>query len=281
MIFSFFILTSVSWILALISISSGLKTGHVKFRAVDPIRAISQQLLEHSSGSDKTHQQLNPNTPRICTVVCSNNKISFRDAKNKVHTLLDFVDDSIVAKMDSETGGIFLSFDFQSIKAQHDLRLGVLPPLSRILVHSRIKRWWMAPSFHQNPDTIPVETQLMLVELDSISSSQPKILNAFAQVTQKTSEIFGIKSVFPQKHYALIAPLIDFKRGFRVTLFGKEGGQPAGNGAVAARVESGDPFVQTAYVNDAIYIAVGTDPYQLLKSSYKVIADRMQTFRIR
>ena len=33
---------------------------------------------------------------------------------------------------------------------------------------------------------------------------------------------------------------------------------------LAARLESGDPMVRTDRVDDALYVAVGPDPYQLL-----------------
>lgn len=208
----------------------------------------------------------------------SNGKLSYRD-DNVVHTLFDGVDDTVSTKLDSSTGGAFLSFDFESAKAQHDVKLGLLPQYAKLLVHSRIKRWWMAPSFHDSADTVPVETQLILIELPE---SIPTLKTPLLQLTQLTSEFFGVKQdQISQKKYALIAPLIDFSRGFRVTLFGKEGGSPAGNGVLAARVESGDPCVQSARVDDAMYIAVGTDPYKLLRESYTVISKKMKTFRIR
>jgi hypothetical protein len=132
----------------------------------------------------------------------------------------------------------------------------------------------MAPTFLSNIDDIPVETQLILMEIPSSStetsnyglaniankklkadSSTTKAFKNQPSTTEKVEEsnfleaklkLFGDKS-FSQKKYAVIAPLIDFDTGFRTTFFGgKEGGLPAGKGILAARIESGRP----AYFND-------------------------------
>ena len=63
-------------------------------------------------------------------------------------------------------GGLWVSFRFEKKKAQHDIRLGEVLPGSRLLCLSRIKRWWQAPSFGSSADDVPVETQLLLVELN-------------------------------------------------------------------------------------------------------------------
>jgi hypothetical protein len=106
----------------------------------------------------------------------------------------------------------------------------------------------MAPTFLQIADDVPVETQLILFEIsgsppDSIMETKKNRKNRKKLENLKESNldgenlnIFGDK-VFSQKKYAIIAPLIDFDCGFRTTLFGKEGGNPAGKGALAARIE--------------------------------------------
>lgn len=128
-------------------------------------------------------------------------------------------------------------------------------------------RWWMAPTFLSNIDDIPVETQLILMEIPSSSpetsnyglanivnkkqktdSPTTKTFKNQQSTTEKEEDLgfseaklklFGDKS-FSQKKYAVIAPLIDFDTGFRTTFFGgKEGGFPAGKGVLAARIESG------------------------------------------
>jgi raffinose synthase len=121
----------------------------------------------------------------------------------------------------SGPSGAFVSFSgFDMATDRIDLTLGLLPEQSRFVCHSRIKRWWMAPSFGTTADDVPVETQLLLLELGNRAS-----------LMESTSllSLFGKDSrAFARKQYAALIPLIDFDRGFRSTLFGQEGGAPAG-----------------------------------------------------
>ena len=64
-------------------------------------------------------------------------------------------------------------------------------------------------------------------------------------------------------------------------MFFYAGGQPAGSEILASRAESGDPQVLTDSINDALFIATGSDPYKLLKYAYSVVSERMGTFRTR
>ena len=154
----------------------------------------------------------------------------------------------IRADEDVASGGVFLSFEMDDEKPQHDVILGRLPEGAKMLAFSRIKRWWMAPSWCNSADEVPVETQLLLVEQEG--------------------------------RYVVIAPLIDFDRSFRQTIFGgKEGGAPAGDGLLAVRCESGDPAVQHAYIDNGMFIAAGTDPYDLMDTAFRSISKRMGSFR--
>ena len=40
-------------------------------------------------------------------------------------------------------GGVFVNYRFPTASAQHDIRIGKLPPTSKLMCTSRIKRWWM------------------------------------------------------------------------------------------------------------------------------------------
>lgn len=122
----------------------------------------------------------------------------------------------------------------------------------------------MAPTFLSDVDDVPVETQLILLEIplsspeasystlnvtnkkakgDSLLAKSPK------QPLQESTEVGNLEEArvklfsdknFSKKKYAVIAPLIDFDSGFRTTFYGgKEGGSPAGKGILAARIESG------------------------------------------
>lgn len=141
------------------------------------------------------------------------------------------------------------------------------------MCHSRIKRWWMAPSFGTSADDVPVETQLLLLEIGA---------GVFESDSQPMLSIFGKDSrVFARKQYAVVVPLIDFERGFRSTLFGKDGGAPAGRGVLALRMESGCANVTTSAVKNAIYVASGNDPYDILEKAYAAISKTTGTFRTR
>ena len=59
------------------------------------------------------------------------------------------------------------------------------------------------------------------------------------------------------------------------------GGHPAGSEILASRAESGDPQVIADTIDDALFIATGSDPYKLLKYAYSVVSERMKTFRTR
>lgn len=209
------------------------------------------------------------------------NDVYFIDENNNRFSLLKGADSIFSSSSSSfhyqinskeENEGTFLSFKFDTIESQHDARLGIFPTHAKLLTHSRIKRWWMAPSFHSSASTIPVETQLLLVELDSSAS------DAFSKLS---SSILKTNYAFPSKKYAIIAPLIDFDTGFRVTLYGSEGGPAASNNNLAIRLESGDDDIKASMIRDALYISAGNDPYQLLATAYKKIAERLGTFRTR
>ena len=172
--------------------------------------------------------------------------------------LLTGMDVSLIEEeYDEESGGIFFSFKFLTKESQHDAILGSLPPKAKLLTLSRIKRWWQAPSFPTSAEKVPVETQLLLVE---IPSTTPAI----------------------DSEYAVVAPLIDFHSGFRSTLYGGPGGfTPGQRGRLTVRIESGNRQILTDKVKDAIFITMGTDPYELLERTYHTISKRMRTFRTR
>lgn len=143
-------------------------------------------------------------------------------------------------------------------RARHDIVIGNMKT-NKILACSRIKRWWMAPSWPIQAGQVPIETQFMLVEL-------------------------------PNKRYAVLLPLVD--GSFRATLYGAAGRKPmprqlAGRiwegigDALSIRVESGDRNVRATGVENALFIAGATDPYALLRFAFREVARRLGTFGVR
>jgi raffinose synthase len=187
--------------------------------------------------------------------------LSLRDGAQRV-PLLEGLDGQFVrAERDRASGGLFLSLDFEAKGSKkreaacHDIALGALPAGAKLVALARIKRWWMAPTFPAGADDVPVETQLLLVELppDGIADDDAD---------------GAVRSAAADRRYAVVLPLIDYDSGFRATLFGADGGAPAarGSGVLAARVESGDPSVRAARVHGALFVAGGRDPHEVRPS---------------
>ncbi len=194
--------------------------------------------------------------PSVTVLKSTNRKLT------NINGLLSESNDKIVS---ITKAGLFLDFNFKNQKAQHDIQLGKFASGTRLLCYNRIKRWWQAPTLCTKTDDIPVETQMILAELNRGTHTEYK----------------NEDNTFSRKMYAVILPLIDYNSGFRVTLFGKEGGSLAGNDILCARAESGDPDVVTMNVKDALYIATGSDPYELVERSFRAVSQRMGSFRTR
>lgn len=133
----------------------------------------------------------------------------------------------------------------------------------------------MAPTFLSDVDEVPVETQLILLEIplsspeanySTMSEINKKVKGDSLKQSFKESaepgtvdearvKLFSDKS-FSKKKYAIIAPLIDFDTGFRTTFYGgKEGGLPAGKGVLAARIESGTFLTLTLFLSSVASIS--------------------------
>jgi|MDSY01.1.fsa_nt_gb hypothetical protein len=143
-------------------------------------------------------------------------------------------------------------------RARHDVVVGRVKT-NKILACSRIKRWWMAPSWPLQAGEVPIETQFMLVGL-------------------------------ADDKFAVLLPLVD--GSFRSTLYGTAGRKPiprqlAGRiwegigDALSLRVESGDRSVRSTSVTNALYVAGGTDPYVLLDFAFREVSRQLGTFGVR
>lgn len=181
-------------------------------------------------------------------------------------------------------GAAFVSWELGEGRASHDLLLGQLPRPSKLLSLSRIKRWWMAPSFGSSADDVPVETQMLLLEIGKGAGGPGStITNALTSLTS----LFGKESqVLSNKEYALLVPLIDFGSGFRGTLFGNPAARSDlrvgdGEGWLALRMESGDAAVKSSSMRNALYVSTGRDPYLMLEQAFAAIANATGTFRTR
>lgn len=120
----------------------------------------------------------------------------------------------------------------------------------RWLALSRVKRWWMGPLVGQRSGTVPVETQLLLARCAGEGPSEPRVF------------------------FALL-PLVAGAQ--RATLCGN-----MLSGRLSVHVDSGDPDVRAARMNDALVIAASADPYEAVRRAVCAASERVPgSFRVR
>ena len=153
----------------------------------------------------------------------------------------DFVFDN------SDTRGLFLSVRSVAPKNLHFVSLGKLV-CDKFLALSRMKLWWMNPSWGSKSEEIPPETQFLLLRLSKPDSKEEK--------------------------YALVLPIIS--GAFRSCIVSGRN-----KGIISLRVESGDSKVDSNLVQDIAFVAIGKNPYDLIHQSMAAASDRMNTFKLR
>ncbi|EKX32094.1 hypothetical protein GUITHDRAFT_159002 [Guillardia theta CCMP2712] len=153
----------------------------------------------------------------------------------------DFVFDN------SDTRGLFLSVRSVAPKNLHFVSLGKLV-CDKFLALSRMKLWWMNPSWGSKSEDIPPETQFLLLRLSKADSEEEK--------------------------YAVVLPIIS--GAFRSCIVSGRN-----KGIISLRVESGDSKVDSNLVQDIAFVAVGKNPYDLIHQSMAAASDRMKTFKLR
>ncbi|KAI4365008.1 hypothetical protein MLD38_021033 [Melastoma candidum] len=129
--------------------------------------------------------------------------------------------------------------------SRHVFKLGVIRDV-RLLCLFRFKLWWMIPRVGISGSDIPVETQMLLLE---INGPQDK----------------------PQ--YLLFLPVLDgdFRSSFQ------------GNSAdeLELCIESGDPAIVTSQSLKAAFVNYGENPFNLVKESMMILEKEMGTFTLR
>jgi raffinose synthase len=103
-------------------------------------------------------------------------------------------------------------------------------------------RYWMGPKTGSGAEDIPFDTQFLLIEIEE------------------------------DQQYALMLPLVD--NGFRASLSHNAG---ANRIEVVCAAESGDAAVTCTGMR-ALYVAVGSDPYQLIREGFANVAEATGTF---
>ena len=132
-----------------------------------------------------------------------------------------------------------------------DLFTNTIPRVARHVQNAAAStgqnRYWMGPKTGASAKDIPFDTQFLLIEIEE------------------------------DQQYALMLPLVD--NGFRASL--SHGGDTKGSSSidVVCSAESGDAAVTSTGMR-ALYVAVGSDPFQLVKEGLANVAEAMGTFDV-
>jgi len=148
---------------------------------------------------------------------------------------------SATRPVSGKNNSLFLHTSHPEGLPEHQTSLGSLISCRRLLACARQNRYWMGPKTGASAKDIPFDTQFLLIEIEE------------------------------DKQYALMLPLVD--NGFRASLNHQDGH----NLEVVCAAESGDAAVTSKGMR-ALYVAVGEDPYKLVKEGFANVAEATGTF---
>ncbi|XP_018730644.2 probable galactinol--sucrose galactosyltransferase 2 isoform X2 [Eucalyptus grandis] len=134
--------------------------------------------------------------------------------------------------------------------SRHVFTLGVIQDI-RLLCLFRFKIWWMIPRVGVSGSDIPVETQMLLLEVREGSDLEPS----------------------DEPSYILFLPVLDGK--FRSSLQGNMADE------LELCIESGDPAIVTSESRKAVFVNYGENPFDLMKESMKFLEKELGTFAVR
>lgn len=184
--------------------------------------------------------------------------IQLRDGELVVsgNKLLSGVPNSIVCSQNAGSWGVpgvFLGGTSPEAQSRHVFTLGVLRD-HRFMCCFRFKLWWMTQRMGNRGCEIPLETQFLLVETSAPTPLLPSSNDANEQRTV----------------YTVFLPLLD--GAFRASLQGNSSDE------LQFIVESGDPAVKTAAVYNAVYVASGTNPYDVISDAVRSVEAHSMSF---
>lgn len=144
-------------------------------------------------------------------------------------------------------GSAFLGATSLIPNSRHVFTLGVLQEY-KFLCLFRFKIWWMIPRVGELCSEIPVETQMLLLEVREKSVLSDE--NSSELTTENT-------------FYILLLPVLDGQ--FRTSLQGTPSNE------LQFCIESGEAYVQTSKVLESVFINSGGNPFELIHSSMKIL----------
>ncbi|XP_057804200.1 probable galactinol--sucrose galactosyltransferase 2 [Salvia miltiorrhiza] len=154
----------------------------------------------------------------------------------------------------SSTSAAFIGASSSIPSSRHVFSLGVLREC-RFMGLFRHKIWWMIPRFGSSGSDIRMETQMLLLEVREESAVQDD--SFLGQSADNTS-------------YVLFLPVLEGR--FRATLQGNSANE------LELCVESGDAHVQTTQVSEAVFITSGSNPFELIRDSLRILENHKGTF---
>ncbi|XWS47860.1 hypothetical protein CRYUN_Cryun13aG0021700 [Craigia yunnanensis] len=154
----------------------------------------------------------------------------------------------------ASSGSAFLGATSAIPNSRHVFTLGVLERY-KLLCLFRFKIWWMIPRYGKSGSEIPLETQLLLLEVREESA-----------VDDGISSDSAAENTF----YILFLPVLDGE--FRTSLQGTHANE------LQFCVESGDANVQISQILEPVFVNSGDNPFQLIKNSIKILEKHKGTF---
>jgi len=168
------------------------------------------------------------------------------------------------ASNDLKKQSLFLHASLPDAGSEHERTLGSLGgAVTNMLACARQSRYWMGPKTmaggSDGLEELPYDTQFLLLELENGSSEEGA----------------------PQQ-YGLVLPLLD--KGFRASLRASTTGMQTKEDDHTTMIQvmctacSGEAAAQKDNDMRAVFIAVGTDPFQLLREGFEHVAQATGTF---
>lgn len=146
--------------------------------------------------------------------------------------------------------GAFIGVTSDQIGSRRVFPIGKLEGL-RFMCVFRFKLWWMTQRMGNCGRDIPFETQFLLVEVNDGSH--------FDNGDEDQSAL-----------YAVFLPILE--GDFRAVLQGNEDNE------LEICLESGDPAVHEFEGSHLVFVAAGSDPFDIITSAVKTVEKHLQTF---
>ncbi|KAF3783844.1 putative galactinol--sucrose galactosyltransferase 1 [Nymphaea thermarum] len=153
----------------------------------------------------------------------------------------------------SLTDGAFIGVQSEQIGSRHVFPVGVLQEL-RFMCTFRFKLWWMTQRMSSYGKDIPFETQFLIIEGPDGSNGGGETENGADK----------------SRVYVVFLPVLE--GSFRAVLQGNPDNE------LEICLESGDPAVDVFEGTNLVFVASGTDPFEVITSAVKSVERHSQTF---